>query len=270
MLNMKRYRQLGHQALTVIILAFGMVSHVDAVCEKKLKFAWANWAPYHYINDKGDEIGVYFDVVKKIMGTINCQYDIYQYPWKRLIYLMERNEIDVVAGIQPNSERAKIAYFSKPYGYQYIALFVRKGESKHYPINSLKELSEYKFSLGVRDNVEYGPEFNRMLNHPKFNSQLHWLAVNTNPRKLAANRIDGLLMDPVAAPHVFRQQGVDGQLERHPMPFLRAGELTLMLNKKSINLTTVKRINEVIDELDMPQYYLSKLLEYENILTPEQ
>ncbi|UZE98030.1 transporter substrate-binding domain-containing protein [Alkalimarinus alittae] len=203
----------------------------------------------------------------KITKAINCPYEAHRYPWKRLIYLMETDGIDVLSDIQPNAERAKIAYFSKPYGYQHIALFVRKGESEKYPINSLEELNQYKFLLGVRDSVDYGPEFKRMLDNPNFNTRLDWLAGPTNPKKLAGKRIDGLLMDPLAAPHVFREQGVYDKLERHPMPFLKAGQLTLMLNKNNVSPRVVKKINEAIDDLKISQQYLPMLLKYEDVMS---
>lgn len=251
-------------------MILGLAPPALASCDKKLKFGWANWNPYHFKNESGENVGISFDVMDKITKTINCQYQAEQYPWKRLEYLMSNDEIDVLAGIQPNAERAKKAHFSKPYGFQYIALFVRKGESKKYPIRSLEELSQYKFSLGVREHVDYGPEFNRLLESPKFKAQLEWLAIKSNPLKLAANRIDGLLMDPLAAPHVFREQGVYEKLEKHPMRLLEVGQHTLMLNKKNISPALVEAIDHAIDNLHIREKYPEMLLKYEDILSADK
>ena len=91
--------------------------------------------------------------------------------------------------MQASANREKVAYFSKPYGNQYIALFVRKGESNKYPITSLEELIQHDFSLGVRDSVDYGPQFKRMLTIPEFKARLHWIALKTNPLELAVKRM---------------------------------------------------------------------------------
>ncbi|MFD2230383.1 substrate-binding periplasmic protein [Alkalimarinus sediminis] len=184
MLSVKTLLSFIRHAFLAMTLLVGLTSPSFGACDKKLRFGWANWAPYHFKNEAGQDIGVSFDVMDKITKAINCEYDAYQFPWKRLTYLMTTGGIDVLAGIQPNAEGAKIAYFSKPYGYQYIALFVRKGESEKYPIKSLNELNRYKFLLGVRDNVDYGPEFKRMLKNPQFKAKLDWLAGPTNPKNL--------------------------------------------------------------------------------------
>ena len=252
--------------LLVLSLTLTITAQAFAECDKKLIFGWSNWAPYHFENEGGLKVGVSFDVMDKITEAIGCEYEAQHYPWKRLLYLMAKDKIDVMTGIQANAERAEKAYFSQPYGYQYIALFVRKGESKKYPITTLEKLLQYQFALGVRDGVDYGPGFKQLLKRSGFKKQLHWVAMNTNPLKLAAGRIDGLLMDPLAAPHIFQEQGVYEKLERHPMPFIEAGKLSLMLNKKNVSTKTLNQINSAIDDLDLRQQYLSMLLEYEQVI----
>jgi polar amino acid transport system substrate-binding protein len=165
-------------------------------------------------------------------------------PWARVLLEIERGALDVASSASRSPERDTFALFSDPYRLAEVAIFVRKGEAGHYPLNSLADIRAQDFRLGIIVGYHYSPGFADLVQDPAFAAKVDGAAgYEVNINKLLLGRIDGFLVDDVGVMiGEAKKLGVQDQIERHPLPV--ANEyLHFMLSRKSVEPAMVDAMN---------------------------
>lgn len=249
-----------------LLMPVGNDFFVFAENPQELRFAWDPWPPYQYIDDDGPFTGLDIELVSAIARDSGLVFSYRELPWKRILFNTEIGDNDIVAGASKTSQRKRYAYFSVPYRNEYIALYVRKGESAEYPFSSLEDMLGEPFLLGIMDGVYYGEAFERLMNNAEFKEQVVEVSDAVNSlRQLTGNRVNGVLIDPLVAAYLIKKEGWNDKIERHPMPKILTGDICFMLSRASTSPELVDQINDCLARLkadgtldDILQKYLKK------------
>ncbi|MCP4553261.1 MAG: amino acid ABC transporter substrate-binding protein, partial [Bacteroidetes bacterium] len=151
-------------------------------------------------------------------------------PWKRHLVLIERGKLDLVSGASFTEERAKYAYFIGPYRAEYLALFVKKGNTAKYKISKFSDIESMDFKIGVDLGATYGPMVDAVLK--KIGDRTKTIDnIELNRKKVLAGRIDGYLSYLPDEPMELKKAGID--IEMHPMSLINTGDIYIMLSKKA-------------------------------------
>jgi len=245
--------------ITILVL---MEAGLWAECKRPLSISFTDqWEPYQYRDSSGKLTGLDIELIEVIMKNAGCELKILlNVPWKRHLINVEQGLIDLAPDASKTEEREKYAYFSDPYRSEIVALYVKKGDSNKYSINSLSDLVGKKFNIGILRGSYYGEEFNSLMKNAGFSK---WVkSVNKtkqNFKMLEKNRIHGFLGFPPADDLLIKNEGFENKIERHPMPFISTGDVHLMFSRKSTS-------RKIVDEFDTSLKDLKKKGIFQNII----
>lgn len=232
----------------VIAGIFGLTFSIQAMAECELTSTWEPWEPYQF--QKGTEItGLDNDLVKAIFKQADCQVNFVKRPWARGLKEIEAGTIDFASGASLNAEREAFSHFSIPYRDETMVLMVRKGESDSYKLRKITDITDMKFELGIVRDYFYGEDHKQGLENPAYKKKISEVKDDvTNLKKLAAKRIDGLLIDKYVGPYLAKQEGIFDKIEVHPV-YINSDNIYLMFSKKTVTPAFVDSINNAIDAL---------------------
>lgn len=223
-----KYVRLVQPLLLCVIIA---VSVGFAAEKRVLKNAWGgNWEPFWVMGADSTPSGFDIDVMEAVVkeAGFTIEHTPYVMPWKRHLFEIEEGKIDLASGASYNEERAAYAYFIGPIRYEYIALYVRKNESKKYPINTFEGLLTLpKIRVGAEIGSIYGTTVDTVLE--KLGTRVQRLPDfrDKNRLKLHSGRLDCIISYPA-----FEALYGDTLIEQHPLPVQNVGGIYIMLSKK--------------------------------------
>lgn len=111
--------------------------------------------PFSYTDEQGNLTGLHVDIIKAAMDKAGIKYELSAYPWKRVVYLTDHNEVVFSIPWRGKEERFKKYFMKGPLSSSKTVFFERKGENIHYQtLNDLK-----KYSIGFVDGWAYPKEF---------------------------------------------------------------------------------------------------------------
>lgn len=114
---------------------------------------------------------------------------------------------------------------------------------------SIEEMLKSSFNLGIVNGYYYGDTVATYLANPDKNQNIHGVTSDiSNIRKLLSNRLDGFLMDEVAASQMLKEEGVLDKIQKHPV-IVYEDDIHVMFSKKSTTLDDVEKINQSLQEL---------------------
>ncbi len=104
-----------------------------------------NWAPFEFLDKKGNYQGMIIDYLKLIEKKLNIKFEYVQYEtWEEMFIKAKKQEIDLLSNITPSSERINTLNFTSPYIQLPISVFAL--DDKTY-IKNLSELSGKKVAV---------------------------------------------------------------------------------------------------------------------------
>lgn len=249
--------------LLIITLTFSGPNAGFAVdCE--LKTGWEPWPPFQYLDDSGMLTGLDVDLLKAVAERMNCRLLFVQIRWKAHLDRLKNGSLDLGASASRTDERAEFAYFSEPYRQEVVKLFVRKGDAGKYSFKTIESIAASAFILGATEGYYYGADFERLMKTDSFRERVELVEDNINNfHKLDAGRIDGFLMDSVAAVMLHRQLGYSQAIEVHPLE-IYSSDIFIIFSKKSVTPVLVQRFNQCLSELQQNGVYGSIVSRYQN------
>lgn len=232
------------------LIAFLFISMTTtlAYAECSLTSTWEPWEPYQF--QKDNEItGLDNDLVKAIFIEADCKVNFVKRPWARALKEIEAGTIDFASGASMNDERAAFAHFSLPYRDETMVLMVRKGDAVKYELKKITDITGYNFQLGVVRDYFYGEDHKAGLENPEYQKRVNEVKDDiANLKKLAAKRIDGILIDKYTGPYLAKQAGIFDQIEVHPV-YINSDNIYLMFSKRTVAPVMVEQINSALDRL---------------------
>lgn len=247
--------------LPILLLLIFLIFQAYAGEKKELKHAWGGeWQPFWEMGADSIPTGFDLDLLHAVVtkAGYTLSHTPYEVPWKRHLFEVSEGKIDLATGASFNAERAEYAYFIGPIRYEYIALYVRKGESGNYPIEKIEDLLNIpKIRVGTEIGTIYGPRVDTVL--AKLGSQVQRLPDfrDKNRLKLHSGRLDCIISYPA-----FEALIGDTLIEQHPMPVLNVGEIYLMLSKKSNSSAVYESLKTALAKIKENGTYDSLITHY--------
>ena len=215
----------------------------------RLTVGWEPFQPYQFLGTEGDLSGVDIELVRAVASRAHCELGFSEGRSATLMRRLQRGDVHVLIGATRTAARETFALFSDPYRNTSFALYVRKGDAAVQRSTSLQALLDTGFRLGVREQFVYGETVDALQENPLYADRFIGATLSgQNYQRLLDLEIDGFLEDPVSAQLVIRGQGLQEEIETHPLP-IYSGEVALMFSKASVDPTLVGRVNAAIAEL---------------------
>lgn len=238
----------GHSGLTLLAILLWLPAAGAVEC--RLKVGWEPYAPYTYADDNGRVTGADIEIISAAADQAGCALEFRQLPWARILREIETGTLDVSTSTSLTPERSEWAWFSQSYRQTDMAVYVRKGETGRYRLESLEQIPAQQFRLGVIVDYFYGEDIDRLITDPSFTP---WVDGATDYRtsivKLINGRIDGYLVEDVTVMAAeLDAVGLSGQVERYPLP-VPGEKLHFMFSKISVDKLTVDKVNAALSAM---------------------
>jgi len=162
----------------------------------------------------GERSGPQVETLREAARRIGCQIQLLPMPWARALVELQAGRLDVLPDAHRVPEREAYALFSSSTWPSSNRVFMRVDALQRADApTSLAQLLTQGRRLGVQVGVRYGGEADRLLNDPRFASQL----VRAPNRKglwqmLALGRVDGIIADDGSGRRELHRLGLTGQL----------------------------------------------------------
>jgi polar amino acid transport system substrate-binding protein len=233
----------------ILALLLAFYSSAKEAPLKEYAVGWELWYPYQYHNNKQELVGLDFDVFNAIIKESKLKVIFTELPWKRHLQYIKTGKMDMAMGSSHTTEREKTAYFSLPYRLEKVNLFVRKGTIDKISLNTLSDLSNSDYMIGVEGGYFYGEEYKKLITTKEFYTRINdVIDLEQNVELLLNGHIDGLLADPVTMKAFSEKYSLQGEFEMHPLKIYQ-DSIHIMLSRKSCSIETLNRINKAIVKL---------------------
>jgi polar amino acid transport system substrate-binding protein len=230
--------------ISVLLVSFNSFSQ-----QSPLSVGWELWYPYQYHNSEQQLTGLDVDIFNAVMSQANLSVTFTELPWKRHLQYIKTGEMDLAMGASHTPDRGSYAYFTLPYRTETVKLYVKKGQLDTIKLNSLADLVNSPYMIGVEGGYYYGKEYQELIKQPKFHAQVNEVIdIEENVKLLLKGHIDGFLVDPVTMKAFVNKYKMQGEFEQHHIT-IYSDDIYIMVSKKMKDSTLVTKINKAITEL---------------------
>lgn len=235
-------------AALAVLLTLAILPGSAAACV--LRFAWSEWAPYHYRGADGRPTGIDHALVTQAMRRMGCTLEWVEMPRNRAVNMLREGRIDAIAGLGMTEDRLEYSLFSAPLRPGRNVLLVRRGESTLFPFPTLEELADSPFRLGVIGGARYSQEYERLLEAGRLeDNNVTVPSFEAALSMLMRNRIDGFIIGDQVARHLVRSRQEEQEVEFHPMP-IQTGTAYVMFSRRTVDHDLVRRFDEALAEME--------------------
>ena len=176
--------------------------------EWKVVTHW-NYPPYNFVNAQQEADGLDTRLVKAVLAHLDLAHTVEFIPWKRVVNMVEKNEVDLAFQFKSTPERRKKYLLIGPLRSGKTVFAVRRdSDIRNY--DSLEDLKPY--TIGTNLGYSYGHEFDAAAYLTKDNG------AKTNGQlidKLLSRRFDIMIGDYHTLVYFMEKKGV-----RHHIRFL--------------------------------------------------
>ena len=246
MSNLLISKNLQAQMKQSILISFLIVMFNFPLQAKEYAGGWELWYPYQYHNKQSQLVGVDIEAFTAIMNTANVQYTLAELPWKTHLHFVKTGKVDMAMGASWSEERCEYAYFSLPYRIETVNLFVKKGQRDNIKLDTLKDLENSPYIIGVESGYFYGDEYAELIKRPKFYSNIsEVIDIEDNIKLLMSGHLNGFLADPNTVNAFIKKYRMEGEFEKHDVE-IYSDDIYIMLSKKSTETKLLNKINQAI------------------------
>jgi len=241
-------RRMSLVVLIGMILAAPIGGAAGEACE--LRVGWEPYAPYTYADDAGEVTGADIELIRALAAEVGCTLEFAELPWARILREVEHGTLDVSTSTSWTPERTEWAWFSEPYRETEMAIYVRRGEVERFDLESLADVAEQEFRLGVITDYYYGDEYQALTADPRSDPWIDGATdYATNIRKLSSGRIDGYLVEDVEVMEAeLARLGLSEEVERYPLP-IQGEQLRFMFSRKTVDAELVAAIDDALERM---------------------
>ncbi len=208
---------------------------------------------FQYIDNKDEYAGLDIELARAIAHQAGYELEMIDFPWPRILYLIESGDIDLALSAFVTAERRQFAHFSSQhFRLGHNMLFVKSGEQARFRgIQNLSQLNGKALRIGVQRGASYSDEYKDLVNQHWFSQNLH--VVDDPLRKielLLIGRVDAFIGSEVGIKRVIKNKGLDNQIE--PAFYLQSDQKAktyIIFSKKSVSPSQVDDFDRAILEL---------------------
>lgn len=196
----------------------------------QLKFGWESRKPYQF-HENNKMHGIDVEIINQAAAQSGCQIKFVQDSWANLLALVEKGEIDVLAGATATDERKVYADFSTPYRAESFTLFILT--SSDFSSDKLQEFLSRSNKVGIVNGYYYGDEIDNLIDHAQYaNLFVGSNSTEKNFNRMQNRRIAGLLTDPIEGRYFIKRKGLSSKV-RETAINLPSEQVSYMFSKKS-------------------------------------
>ncbi len=171
------------------------------------------YAPFTYVDEKGNLTGYDVEVVKAIAKRINVEVKFVPTPWDSMFLGLETQKFGVIANqISRNPDREKKYLFSESYLISGAQLIVRKDRND---LNSLDDLKGQRVGTGVGSN--YSKILEDYNTKKQFDLKYYDGNLTTVLQDIVAGRLDATLNDRLTVGYNQKKLGLNVKLVGKPI-----------------------------------------------------
>lgn len=183
-----------------------------AVPAKPLRIAVSDWPPYEYTL-RGQAQGLDIALARTALEAMKLEHEFVFYPWKRVLLLAERGEVDAIMSVRPTPQRRAFLWFGQEALSESVnVLFMRKGEA--FDVPTLASLQGRV--VGVTAGYSYGAQWDALAQSGALRTE-DAQTEEQGLRKLLAGRTDAFLCDLLAGWYLGQEMGYGAQLQVAPL-----------------------------------------------------
>jgi polar amino acid transport system substrate-binding protein len=223
---------------------------------KVLRGGWFPLDPYQYREyRRGTAVltGYDIEIERALARILRVDIQLPEVAWEEHLAAVAAGKADIAAGATFSEERARYAYFSKPYRQETDVVILRQGIGARYRFGNVAEMLEafkrQQFRLGVIAGFTYASDrVNAYIADPAHDASIVKVGDDTeNLRNLLAGTIDGFIADRIVAATVAWRQQKSGEIEEYPL--YMSTPIHFMLSRISQSPAMLDRLNGAIDEI---------------------
>ena len=221
---------------------------VLAQCPAQIRLPYnSSWLPYIVVTDEG-VTGTDIELIRSVLKDVGSELQLLSMPESRALNDLKSGKVDLLFGASYTEERAKFAWFSKPYRHEVNVVIVHPLVLQRYPELTNKttffDVARRKLIGTFNPKGFYGAEFEQLKQLPAV--QHRSLAIFDAEQRIALvlnQRADYTLADQASIRLRFDEQPMYQQLEILPFELYRA-EIHFMLSKKTTSAACLELINQ--------------------------
>ncbi|MDM8537119.1 transporter substrate-binding domain-containing protein [Desulfobacterales bacterium HSG17] len=254
------------QNILAIVFFFLFSSFIPIVHACELQSGWQPYPPYQYVDKKSGELaGLDVDFIRAIFRRMPCKPIFSKIYWDAHLMRLKDGSLDFASSVSYSPAREEYAYYSASYRTERVNLYVLKGESNKYRFSSLSDIIGTSFKLGVTSGYYYGKEYADLIKNPEFREHVNETNVDVpHSKMLISGRVDGFLMDNIAAHDMMKEQKLLGKIEIHPMKVYFC-DIHVMFSKKTVTTEIVEAFNNALMQLKNSEEYEKIIDRYRGI-----
>lgn len=183
-----------HTLLMVIIAFFTNMSGAET--QTLFKVGYDLQAPHRFTDSDGNAVGTDIERIKRIFEHTNIRLEFYEFPWKRILKLVETGQLDIAMAAANIPQRKRFAFFSdEAFKYGASQLFIKNDLKEQYPkFNSLSDLISTDLVIAIRQGASYSDEYDLLNENQDFKNRLLPIRTIAQAIRLAQKgRIDGMI-----------------------------------------------------------------------------
>ena len=231
---------MGVFSLIVSIVPWQVAS---AACEKIRISYTTNWVPVAYDSEAGDPSGIAIEVEKEIFKRLNLPLEFVSgLPWRRQMEMLDEGEIDAIAAIHYNPERAERLLLTDAFSNSVVHVYINKYTDLRY--TELKDLINYVGVL-IKD-ASYGEKFDTY--RKKKLQLLEAVELIRILELLKKGRVDYMLLPANMSDFIIQNYGGEGEIEKSGPPVL-IQPIHMGFSRKSKCKILVDAVNEQIKSM---------------------
>ncbi len=254
-----------HKTQKILTILFSILSLLISTYTQgcQLRSIWEPYPPYQYMDESGQIRGLDIELLKAVAAAAKCHVSFQHLPWKRGLALLSKGLIDVGSGASKTKKRSKYAYFSVPYRDEAMSIYIQREPNKPLQFTNLTQLANSSANIGIVIGYTYGNEFSKLRTAKAFKGRLsEVLSDSINIHKLAANRIDAILIEQFGGAQLIDQVAeVNARIQRHPLKIV-TGEIHFLFSKKSVSKKQLGQFNQALQDIKESGQYQEILKRY--------
>ncbi|MCR5084595.1 MAG: transporter substrate-binding domain-containing protein, partial [Succinivibrionaceae bacterium] len=144
------------KALRPLILAATILLGLDAHADEETLRVGIDpyFAPYEYIDQKGNLRGFDLDVLKAISSHMGFKFEIRQYPFSELMYAITSHQVDLaISALVITPERSEIVDFTTPYFRAQLSFLARAKDQNRF--RYIKDIANQRLCVQSESSSAY-------------------------------------------------------------------------------------------------------------------
>lgn len=220
---------------------------IDKECS--LSVGISNWLPYQHFSKDGVASGKQIELIEQISRLADCDIEYVGVKFSDGLEMLKDGTLDFQMNASVSEERAEYGLFSVPYRKEFLLLYSTPKYHKACQTQSLKQLIQSGFKLGVQYKLVYGSELTEIQKDPELNKRLVYSKNNMQHVELVKeNGLDGVIDDPIVVS--YRSVSTSGNTRLQSCPIVvSSAPVSLLFSKKSVSVDVVQRFNRAIQEV---------------------